>query len=362
MIFNDAQEACLQSHHKKIIVNASAGTGKTTTLVEAAKRSIAHGDKVVLITFTRDAAESIENKLSYRAAFTGTIHAFALREIIKISKKHIFKNKIMTNDQVKATLVQAIMRLDNGIKKGYKEDITKVLVYQNNRYYDDRNSLKRIFKILKEYDKIKTEYGLFDINDSPQYLLELIKTYKWKLKYDGLFVDEVQDIDQYEFELIQKFNCRTFLIGDPKQSIYIFRNSIENIFDKFENLGYNLFILTDNYRSYQEIIDYAQADLYAARGYGGVITNHLLLLENPQAQILCRTNREVEQLSPLFTNVSTIHAFKGLEAEDVVHVAFQTQSQESENIKFVALTRAKNRLGIASFSEVYQLGKQLKKE
>lgn len=355
MKFNSSQVACLEAKEDKIIINASAGTGKTTVLIEAAKRAIQDNKKIVIITFTRDAAEVIERKLSYQADFTGTIHGFALREIHKMRKQYIFKNKIMSTGEIKEALIQALMEVDNGIKDGYKQEITRILQYMSSGYYNSRNELQRIFKVLKEYDKIKQSYGLYDFNDTPQYLLELIKQYKWKLDYQGLFVDEVQDIDKHEFELIQKFNCKTFLIGDPLQSIYLFRDSVENVFDKFENLGYNMYILSDNYRSYQEILDYAGAHLLASRGSGGLITDERLLIANPNAQILCRTNREVERLSEHFENVTTIHAFKGLERDDVIVVPFPTGSQESLNIKFVALTRARNRLGIARADDLIKL-------
>lgn len=359
MIFNEAQIACLEAKENKIIVNASAGTGKTTVLVEAARRAIENKEKVVLITLTRDAAVQMEEKLSYRADFTGTIHGFALREIHKMSEKHIFKNKIMTSEEVKEALVQALMKIDGSIKRGYKEEITKLLRYMNSGYYDDKKELQRFFKILKEYDNVKRRYNLYDFNDTPEYLLELMKRFNWKLDYDAFYVDEVQDIDKYEFELIKKVEGRVFLIGDPKQSIYLFRNSVENIFDKFEDLGYYIYILIENYRSYQEILDFAEADLEAIRGCGGVITDERLLLEDINTKILCRTNMEVEILSQYYPNVSTIHAFKGLEADDVVVVEFATSSIESINVKFVALTRARNRLGVTSLQSLLKLKGEL---
>lgn len=328
-------------------------------MVEAANREFKKHKKLVIISFTKESAAAIDKKLTFQASFAGTIHGFALKEIMAIQKKHIFKSKIMKESEIKEVLTQALMKIDNGIKNNYKQEITKVLAFMSSGFYNDRKELLRYFKILDEYTKIKRKFGLYDYNDTPQYLLELIDRFNWELKYEGLFVDEVQDIDQYEFELIQRFKCKTFLIGDPRQSIYIFRNSVPDIFDKFENLGYNMYILTKNYRSFQEILDYADAYLEADKGYGGVITDAKLIAANPKAQILCRTNREVEILSPHFEKVSTVHAFKGLESDDVIVVDFLTGSQESLNVKFVALTRAKNRLGITTIHELLKMKRSI---
>lgn len=360
LTFNKEQLTCLEAPEDKIIVNASAGTGKTSTLVEAAKRKAGVHRDVVVITFTNEAAEQIKRGVYNFPEFVGTIHAFALREINYIKKKHMFKTKLLEEKEIKKLMTQALAETI-GVAKNYKEVLARALGGITGRAaYEDSKEFHQSQKILKRYVALKKKYNVYDYTDTPQYLVELIEQYNWELPYRNYFVDEIQDIDIHEFNLISKFEGYCFLIGDPRQTIYIFRNSLLDIFDKFEKIGYNEYILTENYRSYQEILDRAGATLDAKRGYGGLVTDHSLILSNPDSIILCRTNKELVELEKYFTNVSTVHGFKGLEADDVVVVDFQIGSQESKNIMFVALTRARNRLGIANYNDLIKIGRKIK--
>ena len=67
MEFNKAQEAVIDAKVNNILVSAAAGSGKTTVLVERIIRKILNGtlslDKVLVLTFTRAAAENMQVKI-----------------------------------------------------------------------------------------------------------------------------------------------------------------------------------------------------------------------------------------------------------------------------------------------------------
>ena len=78
-----------------LIVRASAGTGKTHTMVSKIKRDIEenHTHKVVAaITFTIKAAAEIKNRLNIDVSehFIGTNNSFAIEEIIKPFMKDVY--------------------------------------------------------------------------------------------------------------------------------------------------------------------------------------------------------------------------------------------------------------------------------
>lgn len=91
---------------------------------------------------------------------------------------------------------------------------------------------------------------------------------KIRLKYRFGMIDEFQDTDVFQWTIFKTIfidspNCKLFLIGDPKQSIYRFRNAdihtyleaktlIESL--KNENKG-ELYSLNTNYRSFASLID-----------------------------------------------------------------------------------------------------------
>ena len=87
------------------------------------------------------------------------------------------------------------------------------------------------------------------------------------------------------------------------------------------------------------------------RGTGGkVFTTPEIFNFGPQ--VLCRTNKEVELIKRYYPSAMTIHAAKGLEFNNVCVIDFPTETEEEQNIMFVALTRAKDRIAVLKFSEV----------
>jgi exodeoxyribonuclease V beta subunit len=79
-------------------------------------------------------------------------------------------------------------------------------------------------------------------------------------KYKAAIVDEFQDTDFIQFEIFDKlfFNKHNieafYLIGDPKQSIYSFRNADLYIYLKALEKFENVYTLNTNYRSSKELI------------------------------------------------------------------------------------------------------------
>lgn len=80
-ILTEQQREIIESNDDKILVIASAGTSKTTVMVERIKYLVGGGadpSKIVAITFTRNAAQEIISRLGdISIFFCGTIHAFA---------------------------------------------------------------------------------------------------------------------------------------------------------------------------------------------------------------------------------------------------------------------------------------------
>ncbi len=94
-----------------LIVRASAGTGKTHTMVSKIEYDIAHchtHKAVAAITFTIKAADEIKNRLTIDTSnhFVGTNNSFAIEEIIKPFMKDVFgkpyKLDMSTDYSVKA--------------------------------------------------------------------------------------------------------------------------------------------------------------------------------------------------------------------------------------------------------------------
>lgn len=78
-------------------------------------------------------------------------------------------------------------------------------------------------------------------------------------KFDVLFVDEFQDTDKKQFEIFDTFmgqdNKIIFYIGDPKQSIYSFRNADLDVYFKAKEKVDKVWTMNKNYRSSKDYIE-----------------------------------------------------------------------------------------------------------
>jgi ATP-dependent exoDNAse (exonuclease V) beta subunit len=290
-------------------------------------------------------------------------------------------------------------------KRGYYyiKQLELFFYVMGNYNIDIEESIRRIYEAVRnEYISYKKRYGLYDFTDLPEYLLDKLNDYEKEINHiDALFVDEFQDVDDIQLEVFNKVNAeKKFFIGDPNQSIYLFRGASPEIMKKLKD--FELMGLDQNYRSYQEIIDFASyyqqlalqegvlfssviesrpSSIKCERGYGGKVyslgragsayeINKFMKLRGEDVVkefvdrnsiILCRKNKEVKELQKLgYSNVTTIHQAKGLEYKSVIVTDFSVESEEDINIAYVGMTRAENYLLVASYTALVKILKKLK--
>ena len=212
-----------------------------------------------------------------------------------------------------------------------------------------------------------------------------------------LLVDEFQDITEKEyrfiFEILKPESF--FIVGDSRQSIYSFRGSNYQLFEKLITDGQNqVYELNINYRNPKAIMKFANKFIAGMEDIWmtevecesfvlGTIEKHEFSgynilqclksdLEYNNWFILCRTNRQVDLVMEILedkgipcetfkkgnkryedlTNslknntvkVLTIHSAKGLEAKNVIVIGANSFSPEEKRLSFVAATRAKEHL------------------
>lgn len=191
---------------------ACAGSGKTTTIVSKIAYMITNQnidpETIMLTTFTRNAAKEMKERLTsllgYEAPLLcGTFHSLSYKLLQKY-EPDILNNTLYHIDEIQYLFSQ----------------------YLHNKY----NELNKSNEITS------------------------------KIKY--LFVDEYQDINDIQFNIIQKFvdnNTILIAVGDDGQNIYTFRGSNIKYILNFSTLFLNSkqYYLTKNYRSTKEIIKVA---------------------------------------------------------------------------------------------------------
>ena len=126
-----------------------------------------------------------------------------------------------------------------------------------------------IADILQRFTKYKAEHKAMDYDDLLTYTEKLFRqhiaireTYDKQFQY--IMCDEYQDTNPVQNNIINwisQIYPNLMVVGDDNQSIYAFRHAdIQNILGfKDAHPGCREFMLTENYRSTQEILDVANA-------------------------------------------------------------------------------------------------------
>lgn len=221
-----------------LVVSASAGTGKTYTMIEKIFKDIKDNTthkSVAAITFTIKAAKEIKERLTINTSshFIGTNNSFVIEEVIKPFSKDIYGNEF--DKDIDTDYSIKVEDFDSGVFKLKEESLLGS--YENNT----RNFI--------------FELALHIVKNSNACQLYL------KAKYFKLYIDEYQDCDgdmhTFFMYLCDKLKIETFIVGDDKQSIYIWRGAHPEAFKSiFTKNNFTKKVLYENFRSCKQIQNY----------------------------------------------------------------------------------------------------------
>ena len=283
---NDKQKEAVLHIDGPCLVIAGAGSGKTKVLTTRIANLIENGIpsyNILAITFTNKAAKEMRDRLSNivpdNNAFVGTFHSLGVR-IIRENAPLLGLDRnfsIIDSDDV-ISLIKKIMK-DLGL-----DPKLTAPAYIRNKISNIKNEMLSKDDIVKFYntpqDKVaeKVYYEYIEIlkkNNSVDFddLLRLpvllfqehpdvLEMYQDRFKY--ILIDEYQDTNEVQYKLsklLAKKYKNIFIVGDPDQSIYMFRGAnFRNILN-FEKDYTNAKVipLEENYRSTKYILDAANS-------------------------------------------------------------------------------------------------------
>ena len=263
------------------LIIASAGTGKTSTIVGRIAYLLQSGidpSKILLLTFTNKAAgemiarlEKFFSKSIVERIESGTFHAVSYRWL-----KEQYPDIALKQPGELKTLFRSLYEKRNFKRMNLDMEPFSPLylydmynLYQNasldgfdrwflDRYPDHKPLMDIYMHIIDEFEAVKKEYGFVSFND----LLLWTKAYleESRIPFEEVLVDEYQDTNTLQGALIDTLKPRSlFCVGDYDQSIYAFNGAnIANIstFAK-RYTGASVFTLQINYRSTAPILSLA---------------------------------------------------------------------------------------------------------
>ena len=278
---NDEQLSAATAPLGHNLIIASAGTGKTSTIVGRIAHLLQTGvepSDILLLTFTNKAAGEMIGRLErffpkkvVSKIECGTFHAVSYRWL-----KEIYPTIALKQPSELKTLFRSIYEKHNFERMNLAMQpfsatflYEQYSLYQNASLetfdvwflekYEDHEAVMDIYMhIAQEFEREKIEYGFASFND----LLLRMKSHLAdnEIPFQEILVDEYQDTNTLQSALIDALNPKSlFCVGDYDQSIYAFNGAnIENIATystRYPNA--TVYTLKTNYRSTAPILSLA---------------------------------------------------------------------------------------------------------
>jgi len=263
------------------LIIASAGTGKTSTIVGRIAHLLQNGiepSSILLLTFTNKAAGEMISRLSQHfpkkvvtKIVSGTFHAVSYRWL-----KELHPNLVLKQPSELKTLFRSIYEKRNFERMNLPlapfsatHLYEMYTLYQNasldtfdewflEKYPEHELLMDAYMDICKEFEEEKKSYDFASFND----LLIRIKEHleSSTIPFAEILVDEYQDTNTLQGALIDALKPQSlFCVGDYDQSIYAFNganiNNIATYSKRYTDA--KVFTLKKNYRSTAPILSLA---------------------------------------------------------------------------------------------------------
>jgi len=227
----------IENTENHVVINAGAGTGKTTTIVSASQRI---NCSAAFLAFNKSIATELAERLPSNVE-AKTFHAFGfaairnagLRTKVNNRKCHYIVQELLGKDCYTAPITKLVSLVKGSMIDGKDVASIRKLIDEYNisfeSYREEEQAIQAIPSILT---LCKTQTYHIDFDD--MIWLPLVNNYPLP-HYDMVFVDEAQDFNEMQRELIVRVvnGGRCIIVGDRNQAIYGFRGADSNSISRF---------------------------------------------------------------------------------------------------------------------------------
>ncbi|MCS7222982.1 MAG: UvrD-helicase domain-containing protein [Armatimonadetes bacterium] len=284
---DDNQLEAVTADDGPILVFAGAGSGKTRVLTYriayllTCRNVPAH--RIMAVTFTNKAAKEMRQRLEqlvgnlFQPAWVGTFHAVCTR-MLRLHGHSIGlpKDFVIYDEEDQLSLVKRILKekdidpnqfpppaILSAIGAAKEQQVTpeELAEIVENPFQET------VAKVYRDYQTRLQEAKAVDFDDLLWLALRMLEEKPevadyYQSRFLHILVDEYQDVNRTQHQLTMLLAAQhrnLFLVGDDDQSIYSWRGSDVRLMLEVRNHFPDLrvFVLTNNYRSTQVILDAA---------------------------------------------------------------------------------------------------------
>lgn len=274
-----AQAATAPSGHNLII--ASAGTGKTSTIVGRIAYLLQSGyepSDILLLTFTNKASQEMIARVSKifgeglaKNIESGTFHAVSYRYLrenqdihlkqpkeLQVLFKSLYEKRVFTQRGAQAPYSAQYLY------ESYSLFVNSAHAHNFGAWITQRNPQQEMYveiyeDVLDEFQALKNQHRYADYNDLLLLYREALQNLERPL-FKEVLCDEYQDTNPLQDSILDALKSPSlFCVGDYDQSIYAFNGADISIISNFTNkyAGSRVFTLSKNYRSSEHILNLA---------------------------------------------------------------------------------------------------------
>ena len=252
-----------------IKVNAVAGSGKTTTIIEYAKAR-PRSSQILYLVFNRSVKEEAITKFSNHGMSNVTVetaHSLAYRHI------YLGSHYRLKHNGYKAHEIIELLHIENN-KEKYTEfiianHILKMLAFFCN---SDKNRLQEIDYLSTITDRkarafvnslypyieqkaniLMSKMDKGEIEITHDFYLKKFQLSNPTLSYDYILFDEGQDASMVMLDVFLKQKATKVIVGDTHQQIYSWRYAVNSL----EMVNFKTYALTTSFRFNQDIANLA---------------------------------------------------------------------------------------------------------
>ena len=290
------------------IIMAVAGSGKTTTIVEAIKKALG---TAVFLAFNKVIADELKG----RGVNACTFHSLCFSAVMR----HLKANKVESNKLRK--LIDTNMSGNDAIL--YGSFITKLvslakqsgigclvndeeaewmaIVEHHDMELDaEKATMPEAINFARKLLQWSNNSPMIDFDDM---LYIAVKDGLTLPKYDFIFVDEAQDTNAIQRAILRKVMkpaSRLIAVGDPAQAIYGFRGADSSSMDLIaKEFNCTKLPLSVSYRCASDIVNYARQWVNHIESAPGAVKGEIVHLNDkwdvksfvPNDLVVCRTTQ-----------------------------------------------------------------------
>ncbi|XYG86603.1 ATP-dependent helicase [Heyndrickxia coagulans] len=312
IVLNAVQQEAVKQTEGPLLLLASPGSGKTTTIIMRIgylieEKGVAPA-RIKAITFSRAAAADMKDR--FQKLFPNlppvdfsTIHSLAF-ELVRVFFRRTNVPFLLIEGEAgpyqKKKILRNVYKAIHGerITEDQLEELQTYISYIKNKMIPPKKwgkvatSVPEAARILKEYETFKkqgTGQLLLDFDDMLIYANEILRRdpdllRMYQGRYDYVLTDESQDTSMVQHAIVEKLVRRhrnLCVVADDDQSIYSWRGAEPSYLLNFKKVypDAKILFMEQNYRSSQEVV--TAANLFIKRNKHRYDKN--MFTENPPA-------------------------------------------------------------------------------